>query len=64
VKAKEFRQRTDAELRDQLRRLRESLFQARAQKTTNQLANPHHMAQIRKDIARVLHVMSERETEA
>lgn len=60
MKARELRQHSDAELQDQLKRLRETLFQLRVQRTTNQLKDVHRPKQIRKDIARVLLVLGER----
>ncbi|MGQ9525633.1 MAG: 50S ribosomal protein L29 [Armatimonadota bacterium] len=60
MKARELRQRTDAELVETLQKLRESLFQLRVQRTMNQLKDVHRPAQVRKDIARVLHILHER----
>lgn len=60
MKARELRQRTDAELLEQLQKLRETLFQLRVQRTTNQLKDKHKPMQVRKDIARILLILHER----
>ena len=60
MKAKEIRDRTDDELRKSLEDLEEQLFKLRFQKSTGQIENPTKIRQVRKDIARVLTVMSER----
>ena len=51
----------DAELFDQLAEAKEELFNLRFQNVTGQLDNPHRLREVRKDIARVLTVMHQRE---
>ncbi len=63
MKAKEIRDRSDDELRKALGDLEEQLFKLRFQKSTGQIENPIKIREVRKDIARVLTVMSERQTE-
>lgn len=48
------------ELHNELERLRRHLFDLRAQSVTEKLADPTQLTKTRKDIARVLTVMSER----
>jgi large subunit ribosomal protein L29 len=63
MKAKEIRDRSDDELRTGLGDLEEQLFKLRFQKSTGQIENPIKIREVRKDIARVLTVMGERQTE-
>ena len=60
MKAKEIRERSDDELRKTLSDLEEQLFKLRFQKSTGQIENPIKIREVRKDIARVLTVMSSR----
>ena len=60
MKAKDFRERSDDELRKSLDDLREQLFKLRFQKSTGQIENPIKIREVRKDIARVMTVMNER----
>ncbi len=63
MKAKEIRDRSDDELRKALGDLEEQLFKLRFQKSTGQIENPIKIREVRKDIARMLTVMGERQTE-
>ncbi|MBD3872137.1 MAG: 50S ribosomal protein L29 [Acidobacteria bacterium] len=63
MKAKEIRDRSDDELRKALGDLEEQLFKLRFQKSTGQIENPIKIREVRKDIARVLTVMGERQAE-
>jgi len=63
MKAKEIRERSNDELRKALGDLEEQLFKLRFQKSTGQIENPIKIREVRKDIARVLTVMGERQTE-
>jgi len=63
MKAKVFRDRSDDELRKTLSDLEEQLFKLRFQKSTGQIDNPIKIGEVRKDIARVLTVMNERQTD-
>ncbi|MGD9252338.1 MAG: 50S ribosomal protein L29 [Holophagae bacterium] len=63
MKAKEYRDRSDDELRKTLDDLEEQLFKLRFQKSTGQIENPIKIREVRKDIARVLTVMNERRSE-
>jgi large subunit ribosomal protein L29 len=63
MKAKEYRDRSDDELRKTLGDPEEQLFKLRFQKSTGQIENPIKIREVRKDIARVLTVMNERRSE-
>lgn len=63
MKAKEIRDRSDDELRKALGDLEEQLFKLRFQKSTGQIENPIKIREVRKDIARMLTVMGERQAE-
>jgi large subunit ribosomal protein L29 len=63
MKAKDIRERSDDELRKALGDLEEQLFKLRFQKSTGQIENPIKIREVRKDIARVLTVMNERQAE-
>lgn len=61
MKAEQFRDMSPEELQRKLDDLKEELFNLRFQMATGQLDNPMRMRQVRKDIARALTVMRERE---
>ena len=63
MKAKDIRERSDDELRKALSDLEEQLFKLRFQKSTGQIENPIKIRDVRKDIARVMTVMTERQAE-
>ncbi len=62
LKGKELRERSNDELTKNLGDLEEQLFKLRFQKSTGQIENPQKIREVRKDIARVLTVLSERRT--
>ncbi len=59
MKAKEIREKTLPELKEQLASLNDELFKLRFQLTINQLDNPTRISAVKKDIARVKTVMRE-----
>ena len=59
MNAKELREMTVAELNTKLGDLKEELFNLRFQHAINQLENPHKIADVKKDIARVKTVLNE-----
>ena len=63
MKANDIRERSDDELRKTLGDLEEQLFKLRFQKSTGQIENPIKIREVRKDIARVLTVMNERQAD-
>ena len=61
MKANELRDMTDDELVEKLRETRKQLFNLRFQHATGQLDNPRKLSLIRRDIARIMTIRSERE---
>lgn len=61
MKAAELREQTMEELREQERELSEKLFALRLQKVTGQLESPAKVKAARRDLARVLTVIREKE---
>ncbi len=61
MKSKEFREMTKDELVNKLTELKAEHFNLRFSHATGQLTNPMMLNTIKKDIARVLTVMRERE---
>ena len=62
MKAKELREMTTAELESKLSELKKDLFFLRMQHATNQLDNPLKINVVKKDIARIMTVIREKET--
>ena len=64
MKSKKFtedlRKMTAEELNAQLKELKEELFNLRFQHAINQLENPHKIADVKKDIARVKTLLNEK----
>jgi len=61
MKAKELREKTDEELRQELDKLREGLFKLRFRKVTDVVENPSEFRRLRRDRARVLTLLRERQ---
>ena len=64
MKATEMKDLTLDELRDRCRNLKEELFNLQFQHGTNQLENPMRLRETKKDIARVLTVIRDKERAA
>lgn len=60
MKAKELREMTDVELNKQLKDLKAELFNLRFQHAINQLDNPIRIEAVKKDIARVMTVLAQK----
>ena len=63
MKSKEFaemKQKTIAELNTDLNKKKSELFNLRFQHAINQLDNPHKIADVKKDIARVKTILNEK----
>ena len=58
---KKMREMTETELAAELKKKKNELFNLRFQHVTGQLDNPIKMRDVKKDIARVLTIMRERE---
>jgi len=63
MKAQELRDQTFEDLRDKERDLSEQLFALRLQKVTGQLEKPARVRQVRKDLARVLTILHEKQAQ-
>ena len=61
MKASELRENTREELVEKETELSQQLFNLRLQKVTGQLENANKMQQTRRDLARVLTVLREKE---
>ena len=61
MKATELRKMTSAELTSKLKELKSELLNLRFQNAINQLENPHKIEETKKDIARVMTVLREKE---
>ncbi|MBR6800425.1 MAG: 50S ribosomal protein L29 [Eubacteriaceae bacterium] len=64
MKAKELRNRTAEELNNELKSLKEELFNLRFQHATGQLENPLRIKEVKKDYARIKTVLREKELSA
>lgn len=64
MKTTELRDMADDELATKLAEAKEELFNLRFQLVTGQLDNPMRLGHVKKDIARILTVMREREIAA
>ncbi len=63
MKANQLRELSDEELAVRLRDTRKELFNLRFQHATGQLDNPHKLNMTRREIARLLTTISQRESE-
>ena len=60
MKTVDMRQMTAEELNAKLKELKSELFNLRFQHAVNQLENPHRIADVKKDIARVMTILHEK----
>ncbi len=60
MKANELREMTAEELNAKLGALKEELFNLRFQLAINQLDNPHKITDVKRDIARIMTVLCEK----
>ena len=60
MKTNEIRQMSSQDLEKKLKELKEELFNLRFQHAINQLDNPHKIADVKKDIARVMTILNEK----
>lgn len=63
MKASELRDLTVEELVDRERDLAEQMFALRLQKVTGQLEKPARIRQVRRDMARVLTILHEKQSD-
>ncbi|HQJ56048.1 MAG TPA: 50S ribosomal protein L29 [Caldisericia bacterium] len=62
MKTKDLRELTTNELDNKLDELRRELFNLKFQQTTHQLKNPSRIKIVRREIARILTILKEKET--
>lgn len=60
MNAKELREKTEPELREELKSLLREQFNLRMQKGTGQLSQTHKLKVVRRDIARVYTIINEK----
>ena len=60
MKAKELREKTSEELNTMLKELKGDLFNLRFQLAINQLDNPHKIKEVKKDIARIMTILHQK----
>ena len=60
MKAYDIRNMSSEELEKKLKELKNELFNLRFQNAINQLENPHRISEVKKDIARVMTVLNEK----
>lgn len=61
MKPKELRELSIPELKEKLSALRQELFNLRFQKALHKLENPMRIRQVKRDIARILTIIREKE---
>ena len=62
MKAAELKTLTVDELNAKLKELKTELFNLRFQHAINQLDNPHKITEVKRDIARVMTILQEKNT--
>ena len=60
MKTNDIRKMSAEELDAKLKELKSELFNLRFQHAINQLENPHRIAEVKKDIARVMTILREK----
>ena len=60
MKTNDIRKMSAEELNAKLKELKSELFNLRFQHAINQLENPHRIADVKKDIARVMTILREK----
>ena len=63
MNAQDLRQKNEVELREELSGLLREQFNLRMQRGIGQLAHPHELRRVRRDIARVRTVLNEKKGE-
>lgn len=63
MKPSEIRNMTEAEIDQTILTLKEKLFNIRAEKETGRVERPHHVQQVKRDIARCYTILKEKISE-
>jgi len=61
VRADEIREMSDAEIEDKIAQSQEELFRLRFRSATQQLENPSLIRKLRRDVARMKTILTQRE---
>jgi large subunit ribosomal protein L29 len=61
MKAQELRELNTEELRQRLQALKKELFDLRMEKAVGKLSKPHRFQLLRRDVARILTILRERD---
>lgn len=61
MKASRFREMTVEELKAKEQELRKELLHLRVQKATGDIQNPNRISQVKRDIARILTIITEKQ---
>jgi large subunit ribosomal protein L29 len=64
MKASDLREKSEAELKDELMRLLKEQFNLRMQKATGQLGQTHLLGATKRDIARVRTILAQKAAQA
>ena len=64
MNAQDMREKSETELREELSGLLREQFNLRMQRGIGQLATPHDLRRVRKDIARIKTVMNEKKKDS
>lgn len=62
IKAEEIRELTDEEIKGRISQAQEELFRLRFRSATQQLDNPALIKSLRRDVARMRTILTQRET--
>ena len=62
MKANELRNMTEVEIEQSLISIKEQLFKLRAESQSGQVERPHRFRQLRRDIAKCLTILKEKES--
>lgn len=60
MKATEIRAMSNEQLNEKLKELKNELFNLRFQHAINQLDNPHKITDVKRDIARIMTILQEK----
>jgi large subunit ribosomal protein L29 len=63
MKVEEMKSKTEVELREELKGLLQEQFNLRMQKGMGQMTNVHELRRVRRDIARIKTIMTEKSNE-
>ncbi|MBT8074755.1 MAG: 50S ribosomal protein L29 [Xanthomonadales bacterium] len=63
MKVTEMKNKTEVELREELKGLLQEQFNLRMQKGMGQMTNAHELRRVRRDIARIKTIMTEKSNE-